>query len=214
MYDLPYYKEKSDAVIKQFIAEHPFAFIAGCDESNKPVATQIPVFVEERDGKLYMIGHMMKSTDHHKAFLYNPNVLVVFTGDHSYVSATWYSNPHQASTWNYMSVHVKGVMSFLNEQGLEDILRRTTLHFENGNKQSTTIFDNLAEEYKRPLMKAIVAFEIEASELSHVFKLSQDRDEKSYHVIKEKLTQQGGNAKKIADEMEKRTKEMFPGDTM
>ena len=82
-----------------------------------------------------MIGHMMKSTDHHKAFLYNPNVFVVFTGDHSYVSATWYSNPHQASTWNYMSVHVKGVMSFLNEQGLEDILRKTTLHFENGNKQ-------------------------------------------------------------------------------
>ena len=63
-------------------------------------------------------------------------------------------------------------------------------------------------------MKAIVAFEIEVSELGHVFKLSQDRDEKSYHVIKEKLTQQGGNAKKVADEMEKRTKEIFPGDTM
>jgi transcriptional regulator len=214
MYDLPYYKEKNDGVIKQFMAEHPFAFIAGCDESNKPVATQIPVFVEERDDKLYMIGHMMKSTDHHKAFLYNPNVLVVFTGDHSYVSATWYSNPHQASTWNYMSVHVKGMMSFLDEQGLEDILKKTTLHFENGNKQSTTIFDNLAEEYKRPLMKAIVAFEIEVSEMGHVFKLSQDRDEKSYHTIKEKLAQQGGNAKKVAGEMEKRTKEMFPGDTM
>ena len=61
MYDLPYYKEKSDAVIKQFIAEHPFAFIAGCNESNKPIATQIPVFVEERDGKLYMIGHIMRN---------------------------------------------------------------------------------------------------------------------------------------------------------
>ena len=98
MYDLPYYKENSDTVVKQFIAEHPFAFIAGCDENSKPVATQIPVFTEERDGKLYMTGHLMKSTDHHRAFLYNPNVLVVFTGNHSYVSATWYNNPHQAST--------------------------------------------------------------------------------------------------------------------
>src|SRR4029077_11801629 len=114
-----------------------------------------------------------------------------------------------ASTWNYMSVHVKGLMSFLDEQGLADVLQKTSLYFENGNKESTTVFDNLAEEYKRPLMKAIVAFEIEVSEMDHVFKLSQDRDAESYHVIKEKLTQQGGNANKIADEMEKRTNEMF-----
>jgi len=212
MYDLPYYKEKSDTVVKQFISEHPFAFIAGCDENNKPVATQIPVFIEERNGKLHMTGHMMRSTDHHKAFLCNPNVLVVFTGNHSYVSATWYSNPHQASTWNYMSVHVQGVMSFLDEEGLEDVLRKTTLHFENGNKQSTTVFDNLTEEYKRQLMKAIIAFEIEVREMGHVFKLSQDRDVKSYDMIKEKLTQQDGDAKGVADEMEKRTKELFPGD--
>jgi len=212
MYDLPYHKEKSDTVVKQFISKHPFAFIAGCDENNRPVATQIPVFIEERNDKLYMTGHMMRSTDHHKAFFYNPNVLVVFTGNHSYVSATWYNNPHQASTWNYMSVHVKGVMSFLDEEGLEDVLRKTTLHFENGDKQSATVFDNLTEEYKRPLMKAIIAFEIEVSEMDHVFKLSQDRDAKSYETIKEKLTQQDGDSKGVADEMEKRTKELFPGD--
>jgi len=212
MYNLPYFKEKDQQVVLDFIHQHPFAFIAGCSEEGKPVATQIPVFIEERNGKLYMTGHMMRSTDHHKAFLYNPSVLVVFTGNHSYVSATWYSNPHQASTWNYMSVHVKGVMSFLDEERLEDVLRKTTLHFENGNTQSTTGFDNLTEEYKRPLMKAIIAFEIEVSEMNHVFKLSQDRDAKSYEMIKEKLAQQDGDAKGVADEMEKRTKELFPGD--
>jgi len=210
MYDLPYHKEKNEKVIRQFIDEHPFAFIAGCDENNKPVATQIPVFVEEKDGKLYMTGHMMKSTDHHKAFEKNSNVLVVFSGHHTYVSATWYSNPHQASTWNYMSVHAKGTIRFLDEQGLTEVLRKTTLHFENQDKQSTTVFDNLAEEYKKPLMKAIVAFEVEVSEIKHVFKLSQDRDAESYENIKEKLEQQGGDAKAIADEMEKRTKELFP----
>jgi len=109
-------------------------------------------------------------------------------------------------------VHVKGVMSFLDEKGLEEVLRKITLHFENGNKQSATVFDNLTEEYKRPLMKAIIAFEIEVSEMDHVFKLSQDRDAKSYETIKEKLTQQDGDAKGVADEMEKRTKELFPGD--
>ena len=210
MYDLPYYKEKNDNIVKQFIDEHPFAFLAGCDVENKPVATQVPVFLEQEDGKQILRGHIMKNTDHHKAFLYNPNVLVVFTGHHTYVSATWYSNPHQASTWNYMSVHVKGVIRFLDDQALADVLRKTTLHFESYNKQSTTVFDNLADEYKQKLMKAIVAFEIEVKEMNHVFKLSQDRDALSFENIKEKLTQKGGSAQVIADEMKNRTKELFP----
>jgi transcriptional regulator len=213
MYDLPYYKEKNDNVIKQFIDEHPFAFLAGCDAENKPVATQIPVFIEQEGGKQILRGHIMKNTDHHKAFLFNPNVLVVFTGHHTYVSATWYSNPHQASTWNYMSVHAKGIVRFLDDRALADVLRKTSLHFENYNKQSTSAFDNLNEEYTRKLMKAIVAFEIEVIEMNNVFKLSQDRDEKSYETIKEQLAQKGESAQVIADEMEKRTKELFPGDT-
>ncbi|MEO8146067.1 MAG: FMN-binding negative transcriptional regulator [Bacteroidia bacterium] len=213
MYDLPYYKEKNDKVIKQFIDENPFAFLTGCDAENKPVATQVPVFIEQEDGKQILRGHIMRNTDHHKAFLYNPNVLVVFTGHHTYVSATWYSDPHQASTWNYMSVHAKGIIRFLDDQALADVLRKTTLHFEDYNKQSTTVFDNLAEEYKEKLLKAIVAFEIEVGEMNHVFKLSQDRDQKSYENIKKKLTEKGGSAQVIADEMEKRTKKLFTDET-
>lgn len=213
MYDLPEYKEKNNEVIRQFINDNPFAFISGCDEDNKPVATQIPVFIEEENGKRILRGHLMKNTDHHRAFMHNPNVLVVFTGHHSYVSATWYSNPHIASTWNYMSVHAKGLITFLDDEALIAVLRKTTLHFEGNNKQSSTYFDNVDEAFKQKFMKLIVAFEIEVTSLEHVFKLSQDRDAESYKNIKEKLAQQGGDGQMIACEMEKRTKELFPDDT-
>lgn len=209
MYDLPYHKEKNEIIVKQFIDEHPFAFLTGCDKENKPVATQVPVFIEQEDGKQILRGHIMKNTDHHKAFLHNPNVLAVFSGHHSYVSATWYSDPHQASTWNYMSVHAKGHIKFLDEQGLIDVLRKTTMHFENYNKQSSTIYDNLTDEYKLKLLKAIVAFEVEVLEIDTVFKLSQDRDKKSFENIKEKLIQKGESGKVIAEEMDKRTEEVF-----
>ena len=212
MYDLPYYKEKNEQVIKEFIDQHPFAFISGCDAENKPVATQIPVFIEEQEGRKILRGHIMKNTDHHKAFIFNPNVLVVFTGNHTYVSATWYSNPQWPSTWNYMSVHAKGIIRFLDDAALESVLRKTTLHFENYNQHSTTVFDNLPAEQTKQLMKAIVAFEIEVKEINHVFKLSQDRDRQSYHNIKEKLMEQGEDGQVIATEMEKRTKDLFPDD--
>jgi transcriptional regulator len=76
MYNLPYYKEKDDEVIKQFVDEHPFAFLTGCDAENKPVATQVPVFIEQEGGNLILRGHIMKNTEHHKAFLYNPMFLL------------------------------------------------------------------------------------------------------------------------------------------
>jgi transcriptional regulator len=210
MYNLPYYKEPDHEVILSFMRQHPFIFLSGVNEENKPVASQLPVFIDERDGKLFLTGHIMRNTDHHKAFDKNPNVLAVFTGPHTYVSATWYNNPHQASTWNYMSVHAKGQIRFGDFDDLVNILKRLTLHYENNNTTSTTVFDNLSPSYKEPLMKAIVAFEVEVTAIDHVFKLSQDRDEKSYDNIIEKLSQQDGDAKAIAEIMEKRKLKVFP----
>lgn len=212
MYDLPYYKEKNEQLIREFIDRNPFAYLSGCDAENKPVATQVPVFIEERNGKKYLSGHIMKNTGHHKAFIQNENVLVVFSGKHTYVSATWYSNPHQASTWNYMSVHAKGVIRFTDDKDLIEVLRKTTLHFENYNESSTTIYDNLSPEYTSRLIHAIVAFEIEITEMDHVFKLSQDRDAKSFKNIIARLKEQNEDGRVIASEMEKRAKELFPDD--
>jgi transcriptional regulator len=212
MYDLPHFKEQDEQVIKDFIDQYPFAFLTGCDSKNKPVATQVPVFIEEKGGRNILSGHIMRNTDHHKAFLHNENVLAVFTGPHTYVSAAWYSNPHLASTWNYMSVHAKGTIRFLDESGLEEVLQKTTLHFEGYDQQSPTVFDNLPSEFKQKTMKYIVAFEIEVTEMDNVFKLSQNRDAESYHNIIKELKNQGEDGRVIAAEMEKRREEVFPED--
>lgn len=210
MYNLPHYKEQDTEEVLQFMKKYPFIFLTGVDAENKPVATQVPVFIDEKDGKLLLTGHIMKQTDHHKAFLKNNNVLAVFTGPHTYVSATWYANPHQASTWNYMSVHAKGAIVFGGGDELVAILKRLSLHYENNNPASTTIFDNLSADYLAPLMKAIVSFEITVESIEHVFKLSQNRDEKSYDNIIAALKKQEGDAKEIGTIMEERKSKVFP----
>lgn len=210
MYNLAYFKEKDEEEVKQFIRNHPFAFLSGCDAENRPIATQVPVFIDEKNGKLFLTGHIMKNSDHHKAFLQNPNALAVFTGPHTYVSATWYDDPSQASTWNYISVHAKGIIRFGDEVALINILKRLTLHYENNNPGSSTVFDNLPEEYRNRLMKGIIPFEMEVIEMDNVFKLSQNRNEKTYRNIIEKLEQQGGDGKFIAEEMRKRISKVFP----
>jgi transcriptional regulator len=213
MYNFPYFKESDNSVINEFIAKHPFAFLTGADVGGKTVATQIPVFLETEGERIFLRGHIMKNTDHHKAFVVNPQVLVVFTGPHTYVSATWYTNPQQGSTWNYMSVHVRGKIIFGDGDALISVLRKTSLHFENYNEAAMTTFDNLPVEYRERLMKAIVPFEIEIEQMENVFKLSQNRDPESYDNIIEKLKAQGGDGALIAQEMEKRKEEVFPEGT-
>jgi transcriptional regulator len=208
MYSLPYFKEKDRQKVLEFVRSHPFAFICGADAGNKPVATQVPCFIMEKNGKLYLSGHIMKNTDHHKAFLQNPEVLAVFTGAHTYVSASWYSEPQTASTWNYMSVHARGKMRFLDEAALLEVLKHTTDHFEN-NPHSPSNFDKLPAAYVQQLAKAIVAFEVEVESMDNVFKLSQNRDEQSFDNIMHKLQEQDHDGKIIADEMEKRKEELF-----
>ena len=208
MYNLSYFKEQDPAEVIAFAKAHPFVFLSGCDADNKPVATQVPVFIDEKDDKLFLSGHIMKKTDHHLAFEQNPNVLAVFTGPHTYVSASWYTDKRQGSTWNYTSVHAKGLIRFLDHQALLDVLQRTTDHFEN-NPYSGANFKDLSNEYVEKMAKAIVAFEIEVTAVDHVFKLSQNRDEKSYDNIVEKLKAQGGDAEAIGKKMEERKAKVF-----
>jgi transcriptional regulator len=209
MYNLSYFKEHDPAEVIAFAKAHPFAFITGVDARNHPVATQIPVFIDEREGKLFLSGHLMRKTDHHLAFEQNPNVLAVFASPSTYVSASWYSDKRQGSTWNYVSVHAKGIIRFLDHAALLEVLDRTTAHYEN-DPDSGANFKDIGQEYVDRMTKAIVAFEIEVTELENVFKLSQNRDEKSYDNIVAKLKEKGGDGGVIASMMEERRSKLFP----
>jgi len=211
MYNYPHYKEQDKNKVIEFMRDHPFITLIGSDKDGRIEATQVPVFVEEKEEKLFISGHIAKKSDHHKAFEENPNVLAIFTGAHTYVSGSWYTgNPQQASTWNYISIHARGQIKFLEEAALIEMLKKLSLHFENNNTASSTVYDNLPVEYREKLIKAIIAFEVEVIEMDNVFKLSQNRDEKSYDNIVVQLKQQEGDAKQIGELMEKRKSKVFP----
>jgi len=202
MYNLPHFKEQDAEKVKAFMRAHPFALLSGVDAQQRPVATQVPLLIRERDGKLFLLGHIQRKTDHCKAFEQNQQVLAIFTGPHAYISASWYTNPQTASTWNYMAVHARGQLRFLADEALFQVLEETTLHFEN-NPASPALVSQMPKDYMEAMMKAIVAFEIEVTALDHVFKLSQNRDQASFERIIRELKAQGGESARVAEEMER-----------
>ena len=201
MYKFSYYTEQDQAKVIAFMKENAFALITGQGEKY-PVATQIPLAVKIRDSKMFLEGHMMRKTDHHLAFEKNNNVLVLFTGPHCFVSASWYTERGIGSTWNYMTVHAKGKIHFKDEEGTRNAVKALSDKYEG--TVSHDSFDNLPKEYIDHMVKAIVGFSIEVEALDNVFKLSQNRDEVSQKNIIEQLRKRGdSNSTGIADEMEK-----------
>lgn len=207
MYSLPYFKEHDRQEVLGFLRRHPFAMLIG-SAADRPVATQVPLLLKEKDHTLVLRGHIMRLTDHHKAFEKNPQALCVFTGAHTYVSASWYQDPQTASTWNYISVHARGRLRFLDNDQLMQVLEETTAVFEN-NPDSPSLFHKLPDNYVQKLATAIVAFEMEVESLENVFKLSQNRDRKSYENIISRLEQQDDGAQQVAAEMRKRKGKLF-----
>lgn len=203
MYDISYFKEKEKAEIIAFMKKNSFAIITGMGQ-NFPVATQIPLEVEEKDGKLFLHGHIMKKTDHHIAFEKNNNVLVLFTGPHCYVSASWYNNAQTASTWNYMTVHAKGKIIFTDDDGTYQAVKSITNKYEG--TATNAAFNNMPKEYVLPLIKAIVGFSIEIEKLENVFKLSQNKkhDEQLNIITQLRARNSKYDNLQIADEIEKR----------
>lgn len=58
-------------------------------------------------------------------------------------------------------------------------------------------------------MKAIIGFEMKVTELNHVFKLSQNKDEATYQRIIDALSKQGGEAAALAKQMQERKHKVF-----
>lgn len=200
MYKFPYYTEEDQQKVIAFMKENSFATLTGIGEQY-PVASHIPLEVEvQDDGKIFLSGHLMKKTDHHIAFEKNENVLVIFNGPHTHISASWYINPVSGSTWNYMVVHAKGKIKFKDEQGTYEAVKAITNKYEGTDRSSS--FDKLPQEYIDKMVKAIAGFTIEVESLENTFKLSQDRDTESKQNIIEELYKRGDdNSKAIAKEI-------------
>ena len=202
MYKLPQFQEKDPSKVIAFMKQNSFAIISSNGEPY-PISTQIPLIVEEENGIVLLKGHLMKNTDHHKAFLKNGKVLILFTGPHCYVSASWYDDAQSASTWNYMTVHTKGTLTFTDEEGTLAAIKAITNQYEA--IDSPASFQHIPTSYIDKLINAIVGFTIGVETIDHVFKLSQNKTiAEQDNIIEKLLLQDDFNSKAMAGEMQKR----------
>jgi transcriptional regulator len=153
------------------IARHPFGLLV-TSEGSYPHVTHLPMLGQERDGELWIVGHVARANAHAQSIVSRQPACVVFEGPHAYVSASWYEKPStNVPTWNYTAVHALGRLA---ECDAESLLIDLTAAFEGGRSNPWRLGEIDAEYYEEQL-RGIVAFEMRVECLRAAAKLSQNR---------------------------------------
>src|ERR1044072_541353 len=165
MYIPKFFAETDVENLLAFMREFNFATLVSA-ENNYPTATHLPFVSEQRDGPLIRSAHMAKANLQWKEFGGNDgrDVLVIFHEPHAYISPLLYKDKLNVPTWNYVAVHAYGKVK-LFETVEENIALLEKLMAVVDPKYFETNWQEIPYEYKAARAQAIVAFEIEVTDL-------------------------------------------------
>ena len=201
MYIPKYFKVKDADEIRDFIQKNSFGTIV-TTELGKPIGTHLPLQLMKEGDTYYITGHMAYGNPQWKTFETCEDVLVMFQGPHAYISSSWYEKEN-VPTWNYQAVHAYGKASILDEEELKQDLTMLLQKYEK-HRENPVLWDKLSPEVLKQL-KGIVGFKIKVKEFQAANKLSQNRNEKEYHNIIDKLNDEENlNSHQLAEVMKNR----------
>lgn len=201
MYTPEIYKNENQEEIKNFISKNGFAILVN-QTKQKLWATHIPLYLDVNlEGKEILVGHVALENPQAKSLTNDSEVLAIFSGAHSYISASWYDHEN-VSTWNYLAVHVYGKIKILNLEQTILSLKKLTDKYEFNSIKPLRIDDLSAKTMRQA--RGILAFEIEITNIEATKKLSQNRDAKNYATIISELEKlENSDAAAMASEMKK-----------
>ncbi|MYS81181.1 FMN-binding negative transcriptional regulator [Embleya scabrispora] len=178
-----HYREPDSSWMVDLIRANPLALaVMNGDPSAGPFATHLPVIPDPQMTPSWsddlsgatLLGHMNRANPHWKALETGTVLLLTFTGPHGYVSPTVYEVTPAAPTWNFTSVHVRGVVERIDS--LEEtlgVVRATALAFESefgaGWDQTESV------DYFRKIVPGVGAFRVTVTGAEGMFKLSQEQ---------------------------------------
>jgi len=179
MYVPGHFRAEDRAKITAVIHANSFATLTTQGQGGL-TASHLPFLYDETAGPNGTLSaHLARANGQWRDFApaNAPEALVVFQGEHGYISPRWYASfpatPH-VPTWNYEAVHAYGAPRILEDpKRVVDVLARTIRRYEPANSGYTV--ESHSAAFLEKMTQAIVAFEIPVTRLEAKFKLSQNR---------------------------------------
>ncbi|MGB7547123.1 MAG: FMN-binding negative transcriptional regulator [Terracidiphilus sp.] len=149
-----------------------FSAQSGPESAASPVATHLPLVVQDEGEHGTLEGHFARANRHWQS-LAGRETLIVFPGPHSYVSPTLYTDPLSVPTWNYIAIHAYGTMQLVEDEPGKDALLESLI----AQHEPAFVEDwrGLPEGFRRTMLAGIVGFRIPIARIEGKFKISQNR---------------------------------------
>lgn len=198
---IPVINEMNDRdEVMAFIKEHSFATII-TNGGGVPIASHLPMVIEEEMDSLKIIGHFAKANSHWQ-LLNNQKSLIIFAEPHAYISPAHYESLVNVPTWNYIAVHVYGDCTLVTDDASSiAILEKTIGTYEAEYKKQ---WDALPADYKKANLNGIVCFEMKVTDIQAKKKLSQNKTSNERQSIIRQLEKSSNTLEvKIAGLMQK-----------
>jgi transcriptional regulator len=186
MYTPKFHQVTDRSLLIETMQAYSFAVLIGPvdapDTALTHVATHLPLAVKDEGQNGIIEGHFAKANGHWQA-LAGREILIVFSGPHSYVSPALYVEPLSVPTWNYIAVHAYGTLELVEDEAgkaalLADLIDANDPAY--GEK-----WRQMPDGFRRSMLAGIVGFRIRIARLEGKFKLSQNRpeaDRRSVHA--------------------------------
>ena len=166
-----------------FIKQYSFATIITVKDSI-PIATQLPFVIDDSSDKLILNSHFAVANEQTKYIEANTS-LVIFTEPHAYISPVHYDKHESVPTWDYIAVHAYGKAKIVEDETAK--LKSLEQMIQFYEKDYLQQWESLSDNFKKRMMKGIVAFELEVNDLQGQKKLSQNKTENERKRIVEHL---------------------------
>ena len=183
----PRYSHEHDPSVIEFIRSNGFGLLVS-GQSPDLQASHIPLELDVRPNGWFLHGHLSRANRQLKQLELLPEVLLVFSGPHAYVSSSWYEKEN-VPTWNYQSVHCYGRLRMLTEEELRQSLTGLMHHYEQHREQPLR-FNDLSDDLVNRQIRGIAGVEIAITRYEAAWKLSQNRHAEDRENIIQQLEQE------------------------
>ncbi len=201
------YEEKDKEKVFAFIRENSFGILISVKDG-LPMGTHIPLLLgKNATGDDVLTGHISRGNEQKYSLADGARVLVIFAGPHAYVSPRWYTEMN-VPTWDYISVHVYGTVRIMEGEELKTALSHLIDNYEVGMPHPVKL-EEIPEKTFQADLRGIVGFDIRIDEVQAAYKLSQNRNQESYHNVVAHLDQGDESSRKVASEMMARAGQLF-----
>ena len=193
LYQPAHFSVGDHAALVALMRERPLATLVSVT-GGEPHFTHLPLEVEEREGGIRLLGHVARANPHWSQWGDGAAVTAIFHGPDGYVSPRWYSTREAVPTWNYLVVHAGGrILITHDSDAKERILKALIDRHDPGYRAQ---WDELGEDYREKMKRAIVGLSIEVERLEGKFKLSQNRPAEDRRRVRAEIdrARDGGGA--------------------